>query len=132
MPAATLGEHATLALEMLRGWLRDVRRGRTVRTRTGGRRIMPYSVRLLARQYVYDRIDESHFLTPVARHYARRYYTYALEVEIGRNLEELAFLASAPEIGLRNQARAWKAVVEQLGLEADDVAEGDMVRRQVA
>jgi hypothetical protein len=131
VPAGTLGEHAVLALEMLRGWLRTARRGNIVRTRTGGRRIMPRSVRLLARQYVYDRIDEGYFLTPVARHYARRYYTYALEVEIGQRLEDLAFLVSAPEIGLRNQARTWKAVVVQLALDADPATDASKVGRKV-
>ena len=117
LPAATLGSHASLALEMLRGWLRARRHGKIIRTRTGGRRVMPASVRLLARQYVYDRIDETHFRTPIARHYARRYYTYALEVSIGAKLEDLAAIMLTSEGAYRSRARPWQHVIKQLRLD---------------
>lgn len=116
-PPASLETHALLALQMLRTWLGLLAKGIAVRTSSGDRRVMPYSLRLLARQYVYDHLDEAHFATPLDMRYARRYYTYAMEVQLGHLLETLAIQASAPEIGTRNRARPWMAVARQLGLE---------------
>lgn len=51
---------------------------------------MPYSLRLLARQYIYDHLDRPAFPTAGDWMYARRYYTYALEVELGNMFESWA------------------------------------------
>lgn len=121
VPVATLGEHATLALERLREWLELAAHGKVVRTRTGARRVMPRSVRIIARSYIYDHLDRAWFQTSAAFQYARRYYTYALEVRIAEKLEDVALLLSDSDVVVRNHARPWRKVAMQLGLPLDDL-----------
>ena len=120
-PEATLGEHATMALERLRQWLELAARGRQVRTRTGALRVMPRTVRMVARSYVYDHLDAGSFHSPNAYQYARRYYTYALEVRIGEKLEDLALLLASSDVVGRNHVRPWRKLAMQLGLPLDDL-----------
>lgn len=89
-PALPLRGHARRAVERVLGWLREQANGEIIRTRTGDPRVMPYSLRLLARQYIYDHLDRPAFPTDGDWMYARRYYTYALEVELGNMLESWA------------------------------------------
>ena len=117
VPAASLRVHAGWALDRLRVWLDEVGAGQVVRTRSGSRRVLPRSVRVLAREYVRDHLDDAWFDNQQARQYAWRYYTYALEVAIGEKLEELAVLVDAPTIGVRNLIRPWRGVIRQLGLD---------------
>ena len=116
-PPAPLRQHARMALEMLRAWLQEVKAGRHPRTRTGRLRVLPRSVPLLARQYIYDRLQPLPDWSPVQSHYARRYYVYALEVAIGDRLAVIAFLLSHSNTRVRNTARQWMPVAKQLGLE---------------
>ena len=117
VPEATLRQHARMALDMLRGWLLDVKAGRRLRTRTGSTRVLPKTMLWLARQYVNDHFQPLREWSPRERQYAYRYYSYALEVALLERLEIIAFLLSHSNTRVRNTARRWMPVARHLGLE---------------